>query len=509
MDDLITREYRTVSGIAGPLLFVERVRYVFLGEMVEILSPTGEVRRGQVIELSEQHAVIQVLEETTGLPLAGTRVRLTESAATMPLSMDILGRRFNGAGLPIDGLPPVIPERTVAITGEPLNPVARDKPTAFIQTGISAIDGLNTLVRGQKLPIFSGAGLPAKELAAQILRQATVREDTPTPALPLREGREGRTGTGTGTGTARPLDSTRGGELVEPLSSPKSGHEAGASPIAIVFAAMGITFREASFFLSEFERGGVMDHVVVFLNLADDPTIERLLTPRYALTAAEYLAFAHGHHVLVILTDMAAYCEALRQIATAREEIPGRRGYPGYMYSDLASIYERAGRVKGQPGSITQLPILTMPDDDITHPIPDLTGYITEGQIVLSRELHRKGVFPPIDVLPCLSRLMNLGIGPGKTRDDHRGVADQLYALYAQGRDVRRLAAIVGEEGLTESDRRLLKFADDFERQFVHQSDQNRSIEETLDLGWTFLRYLPKERLTRVKPELIERYYGT
>ncbi len=491
MHDLVTREYRTVSGIAGPLLFVERVRHVFLGEMVEILSPTGEVRRGQVIELSEQHAVIQVLEETTGLPLAGTRVRLTESAATMPLSRDILGRRFNGAGAPIDGLPPVIPERRIAITGEPLNPVARDKPTAFIQTGISAIDGLNTLVRGQKLPIFSGAGLPAKELAAQILRQATVRGQAPPAAVvPVPVSSEGGQPPPLGTGTG-------------------TGHEAGASPIAIVFAAMGITFREASFFLSEFERGGVMDHVVVFLNLADDPTIERLLTPRYALTAAEYLAFARGHHVLVILTDMAAYCEALRQIATAREEIPGRRGYPGYMYSDLASIYERAGRVKGQPGSITQLPILTMPDDDITHPIPDLTGYITEGQIVLSRELHRKGVFPPIDVLPCLSRLMNLGIGPGKTREDHRSVADQLYALYAQGRDVRRLAAIVGEEGLTESDRRLLKFADDFERQFVNQGDQNRSIQETLDLGWKFLRYLPKERLTRVKPELVERYYGS
>ncbi|MBI3809891.1 MAG: V-type ATP synthase subunit B [Nitrospirae bacterium] len=463
MKDLITREYATIKGIAGPLLFVERVKAVSLGEMVDILLPSGETRHGQVIEISEQHAVVQVLEETTGLGVSGVRIRLTESAAMMDLSPDLLGRRFNGAGAPIDGFPPVVPEARMEIIGQPLNPVARDKPAHFFQTGISTIDGLNTLVRGQKLPIFSGAGLPAKELAAQILRQAKVRE-------------------------------------------PETG-ETGS--FAVVFAAMGITFREASYFLNEFERGGVMEHAVVFLNLADDPTIERLLTPRYALTAAEYLAFTMGLHVLVILTDMAAYCEALRQIAMAREEIPGRRGYPGYMYSDLASIYERAGRIKGKPGSITQIPILTMPDDDITHPIPDLTGYITEGQIVLSRELHRKGIYPPIDVLPCLSRLMNLGIGPGKTREDHRAVADQLYALYAQGRDVRRLAAIVGEEGLTDSDKRLLKFAQDFEQEFVNQGDREREIGDTLDLGWKFLRYLPKDRLTRVKPELIERYHGT
>lgn len=468
MKDLITREYQTVAGVAGPLLFVERVRKVSLGEMVEILLPSGETRRGQVIELSEQHAVVQVLEETTGLGVSGTRIRLTESATMMDLSPDLLGRRFNGAGVPIDGLPPIVPDARMEIIGRPLNPVARDRPAHFIQTGISTIDGLNTLVRGQKLPIFSGAGLPAKELAAQILRQAKVREP---------------------------------GAALEASATDESA-------FAVVFAAMGITFREASFFLSEFERGGVMDHTVVFLNLADDPTIERLLTPRYALTAAEYLASTLGLHVLVILTDMSAYCEALRQIAMAREEIPGRRGYPGYMYSDLASIYERAGRIKGKAGSITQIPILTMPDDDITHPIPDLTGYITEGQIVLSRELHRKGVFPPIDVLPCLSRLMNLGIGPGKTREDHRAVADQLYAFYAQGRDIRRLAAIVGEEGLTESDRCFLKLAQDFEQEFVNQGDRDRDIAETLDLGWKFLRYLPKERLTRVKPELIERYYG-
>lgn len=462
MDDLITREYETVSGIAGPLLFLERVKTATLGEMVEVLLPSSETRRGQVIELSEQHVVIQMLEETTGLGIAGTRVRLTESAAKMDLSPDLLGRQFNGVGLPIDGLPPVIPDARTEIIGRPLNPVARDKPAHFIQTGISTIDGLTTLVRGQKLPIFSGAGLPAKELAAQILRHAKVREESASEQ----------------------------------------------QAFAIVFAAMGVTFREAFYFLQEFERGAVMEHTVVFLNLADDPTIERLLTPRYALTTAEYLAFTQGRQVLVILTDMAAYCEALRQVATAREEIPGRRGYPGYMYSDLASIYERAGRINGKAGSITQVPILTMPDDDITHPVPDLTGYITEGQIVLSRELHRKGIFPPIDVLPSLSRLMNLGIGPGKTREDHRAVSDQLYALYAQGRDVRRLAAIVGEQGLTDSDRRLLKLAQDFEQEFVNQGEQDRDIDQTLELGWKFLRYLPKDRLTRVKPELIERYYG-
>lgn len=461
MDDLVTREYETVSGISGPLLFLEGARSASLGELVEILLPNGDCRRGQVIALSEQHAVIQVLEETGGIGVAGTRVRLTEMAAMMDLSPDLLGRRFNGSGLPLDDLPPVIPDDRREIIGRPINPAIRDKPADFIQTGISTIDGLNTLVRGQKLPIFSGAGLPAKELAAQILQHATVREESSD----------------------------------------------GAGVFAIVFAAMGVTFREAAFFLQTLEGRGVMEHTVIFLNLADDPAIERLLTPRFALTAAEYLAFTLNRHVLVILTDMAAYCDALRQLATAREEILGRRGYPGYMYSDLASIYERAGRIKGRPGSITQLPILTMPDDDITHPIPDLTGYITEGQIVLSRELHRRGIFPPIDVLPSLSRLMNLGIGPGKTREDHRSLADQLYALYAQGRDTRRLAAIVGEEGLSESDRQFLRLAQDFEQKFVNQGDCNRTIEETLNLGWTFLRYLPKDRLTRVKPEFLDRYY--
>ncbi len=455
--DLLTREYGTLHSIAGPLLFVQGVRRVAIGEMVAILLPGGRERRGQVIEISERYAVIQVLESTVGISTAGTRIRFSESVARMALSPDILGRRFNGSGEPIDGLPEILPERWAGIIGSPINPVARDKPAHFIQTGLSTIDGLNTLVRGQKLPIFSGSGLPAKEIAAQILRQARVV-----------------------------------GEATE---------------FAIVFAAMGITFREASFFLEEFEKSGVSEHTVVFFNLADDPTIERLLTPRFALTAAEYLAFTHNRHVLVILTDMTNYCEALREIATAREEIPGRRGYPGYMYTDLATIYERAGRIKGRAGSVTQLPILTMPDDDITHPIPDLTGYITEGQIVLSRDLHRKGIYPPIDVLPSLSRLMNLGIGEGKTRADHRGVADQLYAFYAQGRDLRRLAAIVGEEGLTEPDKRLLQFAERFEQEFVNQGGEERSLEETLLLSWKLFGLLPRERLTRIKPEFVQQFY--
>jgi V/A-type H+-transporting ATPase subunit B len=435
-----------------------------MGEMVEVLLPDGDPRRGQVIEFSDRFTVVQILEESTGIDVRATRVRFAGAAARMPLSPDILGRRFDGAANPVDGLPPVIPEDWRAIAGTPMNPVAREKPSRPIVTGISAIDGLNTLVRGQKLPVFSAAGLPAREIATQILRQA-----------------------GTGEG--------------EPDSTPPGG------TFAVVFAAMGITFREASFFLHEFERGGAEGHTVVFLNLADDPTIERLLTPRFALTAAEYLAFDLGFDVLVILTDMTHYCDALREIATAREEIPGRRSYPGYMYTDLASLYERAGCVRGRKGSVTQIPILTMPDDDITHPVPDLTGYITEGQIVLSRDLHRSGVYPPIDVLPSLSRLMNLGIGPGKTREDHRDVADQLYAFYAQGRELRRLEAIVGEEGLLESDRRLRRFADAFEREFVGQGARGRSLGETLEAGWRLLRQLPKEQLTRIRAEHVRRRY--
>jgi V/A-type H+-transporting ATPase subunit B len=426
--------------------------------MVDVLLPGEPDRRGQVIAFSDRHAVIQLLEETTGIGLASTAVRFTESVARMALSPDLLGRRFDGAGEPADGLPAIVPRVRAGIAGAPINPVAREKPSSFLRTGISAIDALCTLVRGQKLPIFSGAGLPAREVAVRILDEA----------------------------------------------GPADG---GSGDFAVVFAALGITNREADFFLKAFASSGAMERTVAFLNMAGDPTIERLLTPRFALTAAEYLAFDLGYDVLVILTDMTHYCEALREVATAREEIPGRRGYPGYMYTDLATIYERAGRIRGRKGSVTQLPILTMPDDDITHPIPDLTGYITEGQVVLSRELHRKGIFPPIDVLPCLSRLMNLGIGEGKTRADHRGVADQLYASYAQGRELRRLAAIVGEEGLLEADRRLVRFADAFEGEFVHQGAGGRTLDETLDLGWSLLSRLPRERLTRVRPEdLAERY---
>jgi len=456
MDDLITREYRTIRSVSGPLLFVERVSRVALGEIVRILLPSGEERRGQVIEASEEHALVQVLEETIGIGVEGTWIRFTGEAAAIDLSRDVLGRRFDGAGRPIDGLPPVIPEARAAIGGAPINPVARDRPSDFIQTGVSTIDGLNTLVRGQKLPIFSGAGLPAKELAAQIVRQARVADG------------------------------------------------AGDDAFAVVFAAVGVTFREASFFLDEF--GASAERTVMFLNLADDPAIERLMTPRLALTCAEFLAFRRGLHVLVVLLDMTNYCEALREIATARGEVPGRRGYPGYMYSDLATIYERAGRIKGRPGSITQLPILTMPDDDLTHPIPDLTGYITEGQLVLSRDLHHRGIYPPIDPLPSLSRLMNHGIGAGKTREDHREWADQLYALYAQGRDLRRMEAIVGKEGIGEADRPLVDFADRFERELIHQGREERSIAETLEIGWRLLGPVPRERLTRLSPEAIRRH---
>ncbi len=452
----LDKEYRTVSYITGPLLFVENVHGVSYSEMVDVVLDDGTTRSGQVLECTEHHAVVQVFEGTEGLDVNRTRIRFRDEVAKVDVSGDMLGRIFSGRGLPIDGGPALIPEARLETTGAPLNPFARDKPMDFIQTGISAIDGLNTLVRGQKLPIFSGAGLPANELTAQIIRQAKVR---------------------------------------------------GGEEFAIVFAAMGITHREAAFFRREFTLTGALERVVFFLNLADDPTVERLLTPRYALTVAEYLALEKGMHVLVVLTDMTNYCEALREISTAREEVPGRRGYPGYMYTDLSTIYERAGRIKGVEGSITQLVILTMPDDDITHPIPDLTGYITEGQIVLSRQLHRRGVYPPIDVLPSLSRLMNLGIGSEKTRADHSNVSGQLYATYAEGRDMRRLVSIIGEEALTETDRKYLKFADDFEEAFVGQGDEDRTIEGTLGVGWDLLSLIPKEELKKIKEEYIEEYY--
>lgn len=453
---LIEKQYRTVTYVTGPLLFVENVHNVSFGEMVEIILPDDSRRTGQVLECSEDYAVVQVFEGTEGLDIKNTKIKFEEEVAKIDVSEEMLGRIFSGRGSPIDGGPDVIPRKRMDVSGAPINPFARAQPSHFIQTGVSAIDGLNTLVRGQKLPVFSGAGLPANQLVAQIVRQATVR---------------------------------------------------GGEEFAIVFAAMGITHREASFFKRDFQTSGALDRVVFFLNLADDPTVERLLTPKCALTVAEYLAFEHDMHVLVVLTDMTNYCEALREISTAREEVPGRRGYPGYMYTDLATIYERAGRVKGKEGSITQLVILTMPDDDITHPIPDLTGYITEGQIVLSRHLHRRGVYPPIDVLPSLSRLMNQGIGEENTRGDHRNVADQLYASYAEGRDLRRLVSIIGEEALTETDRKYLKFADDFEDKFIGQGQENRPIEDTLDISWNLLSSLPKEELKRISREYIEKYY--
>ena len=464
---LLTTEYRTLSQIRGPLIFIERTADVAYNEIVEVIGPDSEVRLGQVMEVDQQRCMIRIFVGTSGLDLDKTRVRFTGDVARLGVSLSMLGRVLNGSGQPIDGGPPMIPERSLDINGLPINPSMRTHPSEFIQTGVSAIDGLNTLTRGQKLPIFSGAGLPANELAAQIASQARV---------------VGSDNTG----------KTKG---------------KGSEPFAVVFAAMGITQRETSFFMDQFRASDAMDRTVLFVNRADDPSVERLLTPRAALTVAEYLAFAHHRHVLVIMTDMTNYCEALREIAAAGEEVPGRRGYPGYMYSDLASLYERSGRIRGNPGSVTQLVILTMPDDDITHPIPDLTGYITEGQIVLSRDLHRKGISPPIDVLPSLSRLMNEGIGIGKTRADHRSIADQLYALYAKGRDLRRLVAIIGEAALSSEDRRVLDFAKRFEETFVGQGMVNREIVETLDYAWELLSPMPAELLKRIPKEFIEQYH--
>jgi len=466
---LLTTEYRTLSQIRGPLVFVERVADVAYNEIVEVIGPDGEVRLGQVLEVDRQRCMVRIFLGTSGLDLDQTRVRFTGDVARLGVSLSMLGRVLDGSGQPIDGGPPIIPERSIDINGLPINPSMRAHPSEFIQTGVSAIDGLNTLTRGQKLPIFSGAGLPANELAAQIASHARV------------------------------VAGAGSGEADHKLSE----------PFAVVFAAIGITQRETSFFMDQFRASAAMDRTVLFINRADDPSIERLLTPRAALTAAEYLAFTHNRHVLVILTDMTNYCEALREIAAASEEVPGRRGYPGYMYSDLASLYERSGRLRGRAGSVTQLVILTMPDDDITHPIPDLTGYITEGQIVLSRDLHRKGISPPIDVLPSLSRLMNEGIGPGKTRADHRAVANQLYALYAEGRDLRRLVAITGEAALSPEDRRVLEFAERFETRFIGQAGINREISQTLDQAWELLAPLPDEILKRIPKEFLEQYHHT
>ncbi len=457
---LVTKEFRTVSQIRGPLIFVERVSDVAYDEMVEVVDPAGNTRVGRVLEVDNNMAVIQLFLSTEGLDISRTRVRFTGDVIRLNVSHSMLGRILNGLGTPIDGGPAILPEKLEDINGLPLNPAVRVEPSEFIQTGISSIDGLNSLARGQKLPIFSGSGLPGNELAAQITSQARVISGT-------------------------------------------GDHD---EPFAVVFAAIGITHRESSYFIENFRSSGALERTVVFLNHADDPTIERIITPRAALTAAEYLAYEQGLHVLVIMTDITNYCEALRELSVAREELPARRGYPGYMYSDLASLYERAGRIEGHSGSVTQLILLTMPDDDITHPIPDLTGYITEGQIVLNRILNQKGVYPPIDVLPSLSRLMNAAIGKGHTREDHRSVADQIYAFYAEGRDLEKLVTIIGEGSLSEQDRRVLEFSKRFEKEYVGQGHTNRTIQETLDLSWDMLSSIPAQYLKRIPEEYIRRY---
>ena len=451
------KEYRTVREVVGPLMLVEKVTDANYEELVEIQLPSGEMRRGRVLEINRDKALVQLFEGSAGLNLSDSKVRFLGRSIELGVAPDMLGRVFDGMGRPKDKGAAIIPEKKMNIDGMPINPFTRNYPSEFIQTGISAIDGLNTLVRGQKLPIFSASGLPHAQLAAQIARQAKVL------------GRGER--------------------------------------FAVVFGAMGITFEEADYFVSDFRRTGAIERAVLFMNLANDPAIERISTPKMALTAAEYLAFDLGMHVLVILTDMTNYAEALREVSAARKEVPGRRGYPGYLYTDLATIYERAGRIKGSDGSITMIPILTMPEDDKTHPIPDLTGYITEGQIILSRELHRKGIYPPIDVLPSLSRLKDKGIGDGKTREDHADTMNQLFAAYARGKEAKDLAVILGEAALSELDKKFAAFADQFEERYVRQGfEENRSIEETLDLGWELLSLIPRNELKRIRQEYIERY---
>ena len=452
------KEYLTVSNIVGPLLIVEKIADVKYGELVEIETSDGSLRRGTVLDVSTEQAVVQVFEGTVGLDVDKSRVRFLGRSQQLGVSSEIVGRIFDGSGRPKDKGPQIIPEAMKDINGSPINPQARDYPSEFIQTGISSIDGMNPLVRGQKLPLFSGSGLPHPRIAAQIARQATVL------------GKEEK--------------------------------------FAVVFGAMGITFEEANFFIEDFRNTGALERAVLFLNLANEPPIERLATPRLTLTCAEYLAFEQDMHVLVILVDYTFYAEALREISAARKEIPGRRGYPGYLYTDLASMYERAGRIKNKVGSITYIPILTMPEDDKTHPIADLTGYITEGQIMLSRELHRKGIYPPIDVLPSLSRLKDKGIGEGKTREDHADVLNQLFACYARGKEARELALILGEAALSDVDKIYLHFADQYEEEFVKQGEfEARSIIETLDLGWRLLRTIPKAELKRIRPEYLDKYY--
>ncbi len=454
----ITKEYKTIREVAGPLMLVDKVEGVTYYELGEIELPNGEIRRCRVLDVNEDKALVQLFESSAGINLAESKVRFLGHGIEFGVSDDILGRVFSGMGSPIDGGPRIIPEQNLDINGTPINPAARNYPSEFIQTGVSTIDGLNTLVRGQKLPIFSGSGLPHAKLAAQIARQAKV------------------------------------------LGSD--------SKFAVVFAAIGITFEEADFFISDFKRTGAIDRTVLFINLASDPAIERISTPRMALTAAEYLAFEKNMHVLVIMTDITNYAEALREVSAARKEVPGRRGYPGYLYTDLATMYERAGRKLGCDGSITMIPILTMPEDDKTHPIPDLTGYITEGQIILSREIYRKGYLPPVDVLPSLSRLKDKGIGEGKTREDHAQLMNQLIACYARGKEALELMVVLGEAALTPVDRLYAKFSEEFEKRYINQGfEENRTIEETLDLGWELLRIFPKSELKRIKPETLDKYF--
>ncbi|OOO63551.1 V-type ATP synthase subunit B [Clostridium tepidum] len=451
------KEYKTVKEVVGPLMLVDQVDGVSFDELVEIELHNEEKRRGRVLEINKDKALVQLFEGSAGINLKGAKVKFLGKPLELGVSEDMLGRVFDGLGNPKDGGPKIIPDKKLDINGTPINPVARNYPDEFIQTGVSAIDGLNTLVRGQKLPVFSGSGLPHAELAAQIARQAKV------------------------------------------LNSD--------SKFAVVFAAIGTTFEEAQYFIDDFTKTGAIDRAVLFINLANDPAIERIATPRMALTAAEYLAFEKGMHVLVIMTDITNYCEALREVSAARKEVPGRRGYPGYLYTDLSTLYERAGRILGKEGSITQIPILTMPEDDKTHPIPDLTGYITEGQIILSRELYKKGIMPPIDVLPSLSRLKDKGIGKGKTREDHADTMNQLFSAYAQGKQAKELSVILGESALSDTDKLYAKFADAFEEEYVSQGfTTNRTIEETLNLGWKLLTILPKSELKRIRDEYLEKY---
>lgn len=452
------KEYKTIREIVGPLMLVEGVEGVKYNEMVEIVAADGAIRRGKVLEINRDKALVQLFEPSQGIQMSSSKARFLGKSMELAVSEDMLGRVFDGIGNPRDGGAPVIPEDRLDVNGQPINPAARDYPDEFIQTGVSAIDGLNTLVRGQKLPVFSVSGLPHAELAAQIARQAKV------------------------------------------LNSD--------SKFAVVFAAVGITFEEADFFISDFRKTGAIERAVLFINLANDPAVERIATPRMALTAAEYLAFEKGMHVLVITTDITNYAEALREVSAARKEVPGRRGYPGYLYTDLATLYERAGRINGKEGSITQIPILTMPEDDKTHPIPDLTGYITEGQIILSRELYKKGVTPPIDVLPSLSRLKDKGIGVGKTREDHADTMNQLFSAYARGKEAKELSIILGEAALTEIDKKYAHFADEFEKKYVSQGfNTNRNINDTLDIGWELLRLLPRNELKRIKDKFLDMYY--